>query len=192
MPFLKCAGFVHLKRGDLLAIRIKGLSKAVRNIEKKLKGAKINKAAQSHICNLIEEDTKETIRKGRNPKTKTSAAIKQLKPSSVRNRRYRARYNTTHPNYNPNKSNLTLTGELIDSIKCRFKKLRRGVGFTLQALGKHKKYKTKKGRSKAKRVSNSDIIAAQKALGRDVLGIRGPVKKKIVQILKELYIDVLK
>lgn len=162
-------------------IRIKGLSQVVNNIEKKLKGARINKSAQNFMCDLIETDTQQTIRDGRNPNTKNTAKIKKLKPSTIESRKRLAKKLNMHPDFSPKRSNLTLTGKLIDSITCKFRRLKRGVGFSLKGTGENRNG-----------VPNSDIFEYQKALGRDVLGVRNKAKRAIIKILKELYIDTLK
>jgi len=164
-----------------MAIRVVGLSKVVRNIERRLKGAKIDASSKKVMCTIIEEDTKQTIRDGRNPNTKNSAAIKKLKPSTIASRKRLAQKLNMHPDFAVNKSNLTMTGKLVNSIRCKFVRLKKGMGFSLKSVGKNRGG-----------VPNKDIFEYQKALGRDVLGIRSKVSKKIIKVLEELYIDTLR
>ena len=171
--------------------RVKGLSRVVKDIEKKLKGAKIDKAAQSHMSKIIIEDVKQTIREGKNPNKHGNSKIKRIKQSTIKRRKELAKKNKTHSDYSASKSNLTLTGELIDSLTCKFKRLKSGIGFILSAKGVHKRYVGTKGKRVGKRVKNIEIIKAQAAMGRRVLGIRRKTRDRLVKILKELYQDVL-
>lgn len=65
-----------------------------------------------------------------------------LKESTIKNRRSIARYNSTHDTYEESRSNLTITGQLLDSIKHTIV----GVGkLVIGVTGTHHGYKKKSG-----------------------------------------------
>jgi hypothetical protein len=93
-----------------------------------------------------------------------------LEDSTIRNRKYLARYNSTHETYNPERSNLTLTGQLLDSIKHTIT----GIGkLEIDVSGKHTGYKTKTG--------HTDPI--------DMKELKGHLKKKEFVIFDKLIND---
>jgi len=49
-----------------------------------------------------------------------SKTLPKLKTSTIKNRAYLAKYNATHPAFELTRSNLTITGALIDSLKYAF------------------------------------------------------------------------
>jgi hypothetical protein len=161
-----------------MAVRIKGLTEAVRNIEKKLKRKSLDRSTQKVLTTIIEEDTKATIRDGKNPKDG-----KRIEPLAPRTIRFRERFGAnfdTHPSFRADFSNLTLTGVLIDSIRCRFVKLKQGgFGFRLFGTGENKKG-----------IKNADIFEYQKEMGRDVLGISKRARKEVLKIVKRVYSDI--
>lgn len=78
----------------------------------------------------------------------------ELKPSTVRHRKYLAKYNPTHPVYSEDFSNLTITGEFWDSLTWL------DEGDTLLKLaftGVHKVYLGAKGQRISKPIMNDTL-----------------------------------
>jgi phosphoribosylpyrophosphate synthetase len=66
----------------------------------------------------------------------------ELKDSTIKNRKYLAKHNATHDTYQAERSNLTITGQLLDSIKHTIT----GVGKILIGVtGTHQGYKLGSG-----------------------------------------------
>lgn len=79
--------------------------------------------------------------------------FKALESSSIRSRQYLAKHNETHDAYKDRRSNLTLTGKLLDSLRYSIK----GPGLLeLFFFGNHPGYKT--GGKDTESESNSQII----------------------------------
>lgn len=144
-------------------IKIVGAKNARESIEKRVREA----IANAKLQNIAADELKREIRSGTNPKTGKN--YRQLKESTIRNRRYLARNNPTHPQYSPARSNLTLTGQLIDGIKARFNKAS-GV-LTIFISGKHPGYRGNSGKIKGSSKSRAEIAQALEDQGRPVLNI---------------------
>lgn len=74
-----------------------------------------------------------------------------LQPGTVTNRKRIAAFNETDPAYQPDKANLTLTGQLLKSIKGFF--LGSKLVFSLRAGGRHKPYETQESTGYALRAA---------------------------------------
>jgi hypothetical protein len=83
----------------------------------------------------------------------SSGTTKDLEDSTIRNRKYLEKFNDTAETYSPERSNLTFTGQLLDSMKYIIK----GVGL-LEVLfdGMHRGYLSGTGR-RGKNLSNSTL-----------------------------------
>ena len=160
-------------------IRITGLEKETARLKLKVARA----IATSKFNEEMQEEVIKEIRvKGLAPR---------LRPSTIRNRRYVARYNPTHPSYEESKSNLTITGGLLDAIRVKF------VGsellFVFSALKrKHKKYKIKKGRSKANPPSLKELLEIQNESRRILQVFQSrdfalKIERKLVAAIKRFF-----
>ncbi len=80
-------------------------------------------------------------------------STKPLESSTISNRRYLAKHNQTHETFEPNRSNLTITGQFLDSIKYAI----RGTGL-LEIFfdGTHKGYLSGTGR-RGKSIPNEKL-----------------------------------
>lgn len=87
-----------------------------------------------------------------------------LKPSTIANREYLSQFNNTHETYDAGRSNLTFTGQLLDSIKHRIKSA--GV-IVLEFTGNHRGYKTGSGKL-TKSLPNSKIARYLSEIGFDI------------------------
>jgi len=147
---------------------------------------------------LFEEITEgiiKDIRKGTN--IATGHRLKALKrPTSDDPRTWRirrkelAQFNTTHKSYGPNKSNLTFTGEFVNSIKGKIILGRSEI--EIKPTGRHAPYRDASGKVTRKtRPRNIDIAEGQAAQGRNVLQITKKRKKlilkKVIKALKAFF-----
>jgi hypothetical protein len=86
--------------------------------------------------------------------TNVTGAFPDLKPSTIKNRFYLATYNKVHPTFEDERSNLTITGEFLDSLTWLDK------GDTLLQLaftGMHKPYVGAKGQRISKTIMNETL-----------------------------------
>ena len=96
-----------------------------------------------------------------------------------------SKVNPTHKTYSKNRSNITFTGELLDSITYKFKKK---DGFTFFLKGKHKGYKGLKGK-RGKSVKNSEIAKGLAELGYIFMS---KIDDKGIERIKKIYIRHLR
>lgn len=115
---------------------------------------------------------------------KTGRKFKALAKSTVSNRKYLAKYNSTHPNFSPSSPNLTITGKLLDSIKAKISVTSEGLTYKIDVSGRHPKYKGKSG-SIGTSQTNRQIRAHLDKKGRDPLGFSPKMKKEIFKFLKD-------
>lgn len=102
-----------------------------------------------------------------------------LAPSTVEQREYLAKHNTTHPSYKKARSNLTLTGQLLDSLVGQ--KFRGFIKIVLK--GTRKPYR--KGSRKSR--TNNFVAAKLKEQGRQFLG-KSPLMTKQIKIAIQRFI----
>ena len=127
------------------------------------------------IRDLLVLDIREN---GINPKT--GRGFKKLEKSTIRTRKYLAKHNTTHSDYSPSKSNLTLTGELLDSLKAITKTVKSGMSFEISAKGVHSPYKPS-----GKAIKNFKIITYLKRMGRSPLAFSKKMRKETLAVVRK-------
>jgi hypothetical protein len=112
----------------------------------------------------------------------------ELRPATIKRRERLATVNPTDSAYSSGKSNLTFTGQLLNSLRVKFQVSKLVFNFT--SIGKHRPYKLirKKKTSASARVSNSEIFRGQEELyQRSIANIftRGDFKTRLVNKLKQ-------
>lgn len=92
----------------------------------------------------------------------SSGSFPELKDSTRKNRRYLAKYNPTHPVFDVDFSNLTITGDLLESLTwvdegdCLLK---------LQFEGEHSAYLGKRGQPVSEPIDNATLVEYLAAKG---------------------------
>jgi hypothetical protein len=97
--------------------------------------------------------------------------------------------NRTHSDYSAEKSNLTFTGELLDSIKSRVTTKSGKVEITnfVDPKRNHRPYKNLDGKPMGKRVPMTAIAEGQAKMGRNFMRIPKDTVKELQKVLvKEL------
>lgn len=82
--------------------------------------------------------------------------------------------NKTHPTYGKGRSNLTFTGQLLNSLKAFFER----NTITIKPTGTHRGYKQIRG-GRSKDVENEKIAEGLESLGYKFLGVDDKTEKKI-------------
>jgi len=153
------------------------VKKAAASITKKLNDA----IADSNIYKDAARDLEDSIRDKKNPKTGKN--YKKLQPSTIEHRKYIARNNSTHSEYSSDKSNLTLTGSLLEGLFSRFNKST-GI-LTIDIKGNHPGYKGSKKKTKGSRKSRKEIVEHLEDLGFPVLNVSNKFINKLVEKLEK-------
>lgn len=157
-------------------VGVKRVSKSITDrINRAIKDSNIYKDAHK----VLEEE----IRSGKNPKTGSS--YRKLEQSTIENRKRIAKTNPTHPDYSPARSNLTLTGSLLDGLRSVFNK-GRGV-LEIKLVGKHPGYASQQGKKiKGSSKNRAEIAGHLKDQGRPILVISKKLTQRIVKAFRRL------
>lgn len=148
------------------------LREQVKAIEKQLQ--------KTQLLDKLSDELIKDMKNGLNPKT--GKPFRKIAPSTIKRRKALSKVNKTDSRYSPARSNLTFTGEFLESIKAFFKKKRGGSTITIEPTGTHPGYNLVRG-GRSKSVSNSKIAEAQESMGRQVLTFS---KKRINSIKVEI------
>lgn len=138
-------------------------------IKRKIKKNVPKKADWEGISTYVIRNVKANYRKNKTPPLE-----------SIKHREYLEKYgNATGISYGTSRPNLTISGELLESIKPEFKK----NSLIISPTGNHKKYqgKTKKV---GNRTSNFEIAKHMKKIGRNFLKMTPTMKKIVLNMLK--------
>jgi len=114
----------------------------------------------------------------------------KLTKSTKVNRGKMARYNKTHKKYSRNRSNLTFSGQLIDSIKAFIKISKSAI--ELVPTGKRKPYTLKSGKPSKTKATNAEVVLAQAYMNRHLMIPTAKQRKNIIKIFREGVRRVLK
>lgn len=108
--------------------------------------------------------------------------LKLLKEKWITRKGRLATVNTPDANYQEGKSNLTFTGELLNS----FKWFIQGPGkILLKFDGTHKKYKNLSGGGGGSGSSNEEIADGLASRGRPFVGVRPVIRRRVQRIVKD-------
>lgn len=161
-------------------VDMRGAIKKVERIRKSLKAKPLLNAMASIVVDDIKRNTR--TKRGFTESQLGSATIGKreklpaLKESTQRTRRGMARYNTTTDVYSPARSNLSFTGQLIQSVTY---KIKRGI-IQVFAKGTRKPYRTRDGRAvKGRKLTNDALVGHLEDKGFYFLGIDKLSAKKI-------------
>ena len=141
-------------------------AKATRLISGALRGNK-------KLAEDMAEAVREEIRKGVKP------GLKQI---TIEQRKELSKYNKTGKKYSPRKSNLTFTGQFLESFKGVFKKADGKLKYFVGPKGVHKAYRISK-RKRGKGITNEEIGINQLKMGRDYKEVALKAKKKIARLI---------
>lgn len=100
--------------------------------------------------------------------------FKDLRPITVKNREYLERYNVTQSTYKANRSNLTFTGQFLNSIGFKARRF----GIELLFKGKRKGYKTGPNSRQKKPPTNAQLARYLGDLGYFVFTKKGIEKNR--------------
>jgi len=107
--------------------------------------------------------------------------FKDKKKASKR-REQVAKYNKTHPTFSKGRANVTITGELVDSITHKVDSNSSAITITVE--GDHKGYKNKNGTT-GKSVPNKKILKGLGEKGFTILIESEKINEKITKKVKE-------
>ena len=175
--------------------------------------ARVKVTGLERATKRIRTQVGQAIKKGGFEKEMQRQVVEEVRKNSispvltrawVRRRDRLSTVNKTHPDFSAPNSNLTFTGQLLDSMFITFNITK--FAFLFRAKGKHKQYRNlNKKKTKARRVvqedgsvkvgiTNFEIFQFQKDLGRSLAQLfsRDKFKQSLTQSLKKTIRDFFK
>lgn len=138
--------------------KIKNIDKLANRLRRLLKDVSEDKTMLTEIATFTVDRIVKSTRSGKSiPKGEKLADL--ATPWTVVNRNYLSKFNNTHELYKKGRSNLTFTGQLLDSFRYFIK----NNEISFRFIGDHKPYKTGKTRKRKKKKSASKISNAELA-----------------------------
>lgn len=104
-----------------------------------------------------------------------------LKPETIKSKEEFAKYNATGTSFNPKKSNITRSGQLLASLS----RIEDATRVVIEPTGSRNPYKNKDGSFSSNTPTNSQLTSYLKAQGRKYLGYDEKLLKQIKKMLKE-------
>lgn len=153
-------------------VKIKGVSNVQNSVKALFKKIVGQESTLEEIGSKIVFLTQGTLRTGKSPNV-DGGNPKPQKPISKgwANRKEKLKaVNSTSEFYRKGKSNLTFTGQLIDSIDYEIKKKADSNSIIISAKGDRKPYKGLKGKSLDGEIKNEKVVESLKEKGFDVFG----------------------
>lgn len=165
------------------------MAKSKAGITINVKDKKLAKSIQKSLNDFIKDKmlgkiANKVINMIRDERSPAGGGFKELEDVTVDWRLRMEQYNPTHDEYFAGRSNLTFSGEFIDSIKAKIVKKDNSV--FIAPTGKHPGYfgangiPTRKGQPR-----NIDIAKGQKEMGRNILEMTKTLKKEIIREVKK-------
>jgi hypothetical protein len=177
---------------------------------------RINRVIQNHqlineLGKIAVDTLKFTARKGISPET--GERFKTLSKGWRKERDRISEASPTHPAYSKNRSNLTLTGQLLDAIKFTYSVTTRSIFIRLFMDGTHQPYrkkymesftrKTKGGKTTVntgrsgfykvgKEISNLKLAQYVSEAGRPFFGFSERLKDKLLTQMKKVVIRYIR
>lgn len=147
--------------------------KKIRKVAREIKKEGFAETVRNEIVKKVRKDAF---------RFKTGKRFRKLHPMTIERRKELAKYNDTHPDYNPSKPNLTFTGRLLDSIKARIQSKGSSIILRINVSGSHAPYKGK-GIEFGKPQSNKAIRKKLAEIGRDPLELSKKANRRLTRIL---------
>lgn len=156
--------------------KVKGIQEQQKRIIRIVAGALASTAQLKDTESMI----RTMIRSGKLP---SGASVKGLAKSTIDRRRKLSEVNSTHPDFSAAKSNLTFSGQLIDSIKGTARILTNKLIIQFAPVGIHKGPNLLRG-GRAKGTTNQKIAAGQANMGRDIRKGGPQIRDAILKLIR--------
>lgn len=161
-------------------VKVRGTDKAATNLAKRVVGAIAGDPALKNITKNFQK----TLRSG---KLLDGQNIKELKASTISRRRKLAKVNRTGKSFAPAKSNLTFSGQFINSFVTSISRIKNVVILKISPSGIHKGYTNLNG-TRQKGMTNEKLGELLIDGGRDYRKI-GELKQKEI---RNIVVNIIK
>lgn len=157
---------------------------SLKNVEKSVRVAFDKAISNANMLNeigkTIADDVREQTRKGKSIPSGLKD-FKLLKESWIKRKTRLDKFNETDAAYEEGGSNLTFTGQLLNSFKHKI------IGKGMLELffdGNHKPYKSPTGSPVGKEIMNKDLADYVAKGGRPFVGVRPAIRLRVNRIVK--------
>jgi hypothetical protein len=165
-------------------VNVKGMTNVQKSIRELFNEVRKDRTVKSSIGDAIVKLTKQLLRSGKNPNADGGQPSRNhpISKGWVDRKERLKEYNRISPYYRKGASNLTFTGQLIDSINYKLKSSGYTESIIIEATGTRKPYKGVKKESLKGVETNAEVVKDLKSRGRDVFGIT----KQMVNIANKI------
>lgn len=157
----------------MATVKVKGIAGVRKSVEKLFDEIRKDPQTLVEISEITIDQIVGFTQSGKS--VSTNSNFPHLAESTIENRKRVAKLNQPDPLYSPNKSNLTLTGQLMKSIKATIFPSKGTV--EVSPKGSHPGYKTSTGRTKSE--DNADIFGWLEKKGFRVFGFSQQFKDRL-------------
>lgn len=166
-------------------VGFKNLDAVYQELLRKLGAPKLTKQEFDLIGEFVLDQIRGYVRSGINPKTNRS--LKKLTDEWKKRREELAKTNPTTDVFSPGRSNLNLTGQLMDRNNFSITSYVEEQRVIIEPIGDHKPYVGKSGKPLGKTISNKDLAKFQAEQGREFLVIGQKIGKLGRKLLQQIY-----
>jgi hypothetical protein len=157
------------------------------NLKRQISRAVKSNKLLEEVAQDILTDVKGQAQSGRNP---DGSKYPSLSSSWVERRKRLSTTNKVSGLYAPRRSNVTFTGEFIDSIKARINKSKGTIA--IEATGTHSKYRGIRKRTVGSKVKNADLATFLAEKGRNVIALRDTLLERIRSKIRRFVRDEIR
>ena len=161
-------------------IRVKGIDEAIRRTKLKITAGIQSEGLLKDIGEFLVKNIKGSARTGK--ETESQKGFDDLEKSTIKNRDYLSRYNKTSSFYRRDKSNLTFSGQLLDSLKYKTN-LRKGT-VTVAPSGTRSPYRRKDGKAIKGQANTNTEVARHVSGSRPFMGTSKEMKQSILVLVR--------
>lgn len=175
---------------SMAEVKIKNLENVKRSIKKTFEEIRTNEQMLVEIGNATVDLTKKFNRSGKSPdgsKHPNNSPAWEIEKMNL------TEYNNPSEYYRPYLSNVTFTGQLLESIKL-VKINRSNSSVEIDATGERTPYKNKKGKSVGKKntPTNKKLVEYLGDIGRNIFGINKQMTNVINKIVRRYINEEIK
>jgi hypothetical protein len=172
-----------------LKVNQKSIDRLEQETKDRLNRVLSNREMLNEVGTLATELLKFTSRKGTSPQT--GEKFKPLSKGWINKRDKISESTRTHQAYSKRRSNLTLTGQLMDAINHSV--IGRTIRITIDGIHEPYKMKTRNGLSTVgKRIRNSDLARYVAEAGRSFFGFSRALEEKLLTQAKKIVIRYIR
>lgn len=172
-------------------VKIKGVSRVQQSVKDLFKKVVTSKETLNQIGEKVVFLTKGTIRTGKSPDAQggNASSFQPITEGWINRKERLKDFNDASEFYRKGKSNLTFTGQLVDSLDYELKQ----SSIIIRAFGSRKLYKGVNGKALPDQAkTNNEVVSSLKELGFNVFGITRQMVVVANKIVRTGMVNILR